>query len=97
MDPRQVRRLAEQSANFGFLKEHPLLVWYGAGAELLVYVDAQAAMFKIRAFGDELAKDLVRRTGARPFSSRTPRPARRSPVKWPSTDGARGRFAERTG
>ncbi|MCZ7379422.1 DEAD/DEAH box helicase family protein [Micromonospora sp. WMMC250] len=66
MDPRQVRRLAEQSANFGFLREHPLLVWYGAGAELLVYVDAQAAMFKIRAFGDEMAKDLVRRTGARP-------------------------------
>lgn len=70
MDQRQVRRLAEQSANFGFLKEHPLLVWYGAGAELLVYVDAQAAMFKIRAFGDELAKDLVRRTDARPQSEK---------------------------
>ncbi|PZF90078.1 hypothetical protein C1I93_23220 [Micromonospora endophytica] len=68
MDPRQVRRLAERSANFGFLKDHPLLVWYGAGAELLVYVDAQAAMFKIRAFGDELAKDLLRRTGLPPRS-----------------------------
>ncbi|MEV6815208.1 DEAD/DEAH box helicase family protein, partial [Micromonospora sp. NPDC051296] len=60
--------MAERSANFGFLKDHPLLVWYGAGAELLVYVDAQAAMFKIRAFGDELAKDLLRRTGQRPRS-----------------------------
>ncbi|MGW4498403.1 DEAD/DEAH box helicase family protein [Micromonospora sp. NPDC004336] len=68
MDPRQVRRLAEHSANFGFLKDHPLLVWYGAGAELLVYVDAQSAMFKIRAFGDELAKELLRRTGQRPRS-----------------------------
>lgn len=48
MDHREVRRLAEQSANFGFLADHPLLVWYGAGAELLVYVDAQSAMFKPR-------------------------------------------------
>ncbi|MEV6798592.1 DEAD/DEAH box helicase family protein [Micromonospora rifamycinica] len=66
MDPRQVRRLAEQSANFGFLADHPLLVWYGAGAELLVYVDAQSAMFKARAFGDVLARDLVRRTQVTP-------------------------------
>ncbi|MGW0435590.1 DEAD/DEAH box helicase family protein [Micromonospora sp. NPDC003197] len=66
MDPRQVRRLAEQSANFGFLIQHPLLVWYGAGAELLVYVDAQSALFKTRTFGDELAKDLIRRTSANP-------------------------------
>lgn len=66
MDPRQVRRLAEQSANFGFLTDHPLLVWYGAGAELLVYLDAQSAMFKARAFGDVLARDLVRRTSAKP-------------------------------
>ncbi|MET8045030.1 hypothetical protein ABZU25_29720 [Micromonospora sp. NPDC005215] len=48
----------DQSANFGFLKEHPLLVWHGAGAELFVYLDAQVAMFKIRAFGDEMAKNL---------------------------------------
>ncbi|WP_432898896.1 DEAD/DEAH box helicase family protein [Micromonospora matsumotoense] len=66
MDHRQVRRLAEQSANFGFLADHPLLVWYGAGAELLVYVDAQSAMFKARAFGDVLARDLVRRTQVTP-------------------------------
>ena len=46
------------------------MVWYGAGAELLVYVDAQAAMFKLRAFGDELAKDLVRRTDARPHGDK---------------------------
>ncbi|MFE0593975.1 DEAD/DEAH box helicase family protein [Micromonospora echinospora] len=69
MDPRKVRRLAEQSANFGFLKAHPLLVWYGTGAELLVYVDAQSSMFKARAFGDVLASDLVRRTAAEPQSS----------------------------
>ncbi|MEH1099347.1 DEAD/DEAH box helicase family protein [Micromonospora sp. CPCC 205561] len=60
--------MAEQSANFGFLKDHPLLVFYGTGAESLVYVDAQAAMFKTRAFGDVLAQDLVRRTNARPAS-----------------------------
>ncbi|MFI0795631.1 DEAD/DEAH box helicase family protein [Micromonospora rubida] len=70
MDPRKVRRLAEQSANFGFLKSHPLLVWYGAGAESLVYVDAQAAMVKTRSFGEVLARDLVRRTGARPQSAK---------------------------
>ncbi|MFI2664000.1 type I restriction endonuclease subunit R [Micromonospora carbonacea] len=70
MDPRQVRRLAEQSANFGFLKDHPLLVWYGAGAESLVYVDAQAAMVKTRSFGEVLARDLVRRTGARAQSTK---------------------------
>ncbi|WP_433343449.1 DEAD/DEAH box helicase family protein [Micromonospora sp. CA-111912] len=70
MDPRKVRRLAEQSANFGFLKSHPLLVWYGAGAESLVYVDAQAAMVKTRSFGEVLARDLVRRTGAKPQSAK---------------------------
>ncbi|MFB9544200.1 DEAD/DEAH box helicase family protein [Micromonospora sagamiensis] len=48
------------------MADHPLLVWYGAGAELLVYVDAQSAMFKARTFGDVLARDLVRRTGAKP-------------------------------
>ncbi|MEV0806733.1 DEAD/DEAH box helicase family protein [Micromonospora sp. NPDC050200] len=62
--------MAEQSANFGFLKDHPLLVWYGAGAESLVYVDAQAAMVKTRSFGEVLAHDLVRRTGAKPVSSK---------------------------
>lgn len=70
MDHRQVRRLAEQSANFGFLAEHPLLVWYGAGAELLVYVDAQSAMLKTRSFGEVLAKDLVRRTNAKAVSGK---------------------------
>ncbi len=69
MDPRQVRKLAAQSANFGFLHAHPLLVWYGAGAEALVYVDAQASMFKSRAFGDVLANDLVRRDPAKPTKS----------------------------
>ncbi|MGI5213133.1 DEAD/DEAH box helicase family protein [Plantactinospora sp. CA-290183] len=59
-------KLAEQSANFGFLKAHPLLLWYGAGAEALVYVDAQASMFKTRAFGDVLARELVRLTDIRP-------------------------------
>ncbi|WP_199489156.1 DEAD/DEAH box helicase family protein [Micromonospora craniellae] len=58
--------MAERSANFGFLRDHSVLVWYGAGAELLVYVDAQAAMFKIRTFGDEMAKDLLRRTSQQP-------------------------------
>ncbi|MDO3704712.1 type I restriction-modification enzyme R subunit C-terminal domain-containing protein [Micromonospora sp. C28SCA-DRY-2] len=70
VDPRQIGRLAERSANFGFLKDHPLLVFYGAGAEALVYVDAQAAMFKTRSFGEVLAQDLVRRTNARPVSEK---------------------------
>ncbi|MEQ4302537.1 DEAD/DEAH box helicase family protein [Plantactinospora sp. B6F1] len=68
MDPRYTRKLAEQSANFGFLEAHPLLLWYGASAESLIYVDAQAAMFKTRTFGDVLARELVRRTGAQPVS-----------------------------
>ncbi|WDZ84286.1 type I restriction-modification enzyme R subunit C-terminal domain-containing protein [Micromonospora cathayae] len=51
------------------MADHPLLVWYGAGAELLVYLDAQSAMFKARAFGDVLARDLVHRTSAKPQSS----------------------------
>lgn len=68
MDPRKVRRLATQSPNFGFLQAHPLLVFYGVGAESLVYVDAQAAMFKARAFGDVLARDLVGRTHVQPQS-----------------------------
>ncbi|WP_230395595.1 DEAD/DEAH box helicase family protein [Plantactinospora alkalitolerans] len=60
--------MAEQSANFGFLKAHPLLLWYGAKAETLIYVDAQASMFKTRAFGEVMAHELVRRTGAKPVS-----------------------------
>jgi len=36
VDPRQLRKLAEQSANFGFLLPYPLLLFYGAGAEALV-------------------------------------------------------------
>lgn len=66
MDPRQLRKLAEQSANFGFLLPYPLLLFYGAGAEALVYVDAQSSMFKARAFGDVMAQDLLQRTGAKP-------------------------------
>jgi type I restriction enzyme R subunit len=62
--------LAAASANFGFLEPHePLLVWYGAGAEALVYVDAQAAIVKTRQFAEALAKELVRRTGT-PVSDR---------------------------
>src|SRR5262249_2722156 len=64
MDTRQIRLLAAQSANFGFLEPHQsLLVWYGAGAEALVYVDAQSAIFKARHFGETLAKELAQRTG----------------------------------
>jgi type I restriction enzyme R subunit len=64
VDRRRVRRLAAASANFGFLEPHePLLVWYGAGAEALVYVDAQSAIVKTRQFTEVLAEDLVRRTG----------------------------------
>ena len=70
MDPRHIRKLGDQSPNFGFLAPYPLLIFYGAGAEALVYVDAQAAMFKARAFGEVLAKDLVRRTGAKPQSGK---------------------------
>lgn len=66
MDRRQLRKLAEQSASFGFLLPYPLLLFYSAGAEALVYVDAQASMFKARAFGDVMAEDLLRRTAARP-------------------------------
>ncbi|MFV2020339.1 type I restriction-modification enzyme R subunit C-terminal domain-containing protein [Micromonospora sp. LOL_023] len=45
--------------------DHELLVWYGVGTESLIYVDAQASMFKARAFGDTLARELVNRTGTR--------------------------------
>ncbi|WP_326555422.1 DEAD/DEAH box helicase family protein [Micromonospora sp. NBC_01813] len=65
MDHQRIRRLANQSANFGFLVDHPLLVFYGVGTESLIYVDAQASMFKARAFGDTMARDLVHRTGTR--------------------------------
>ncbi|WP_422772041.1 DEAD/DEAH box helicase family protein [Plantactinospora sp. WMMC1484] len=70
MDPRYISKLAEQSANFGFLKSHPLLLWYGAGAETLVYVDAQSSIFKTRAFGEVLARDLVQRTGVQTVGGR---------------------------
>ncbi|MGC4805852.1 DEAD/DEAH box helicase family protein [Micromonospora sp. DT233] len=70
MEPRKVRRLAEQSANFGFLQDYPLLVWYGAGAEALLYVDAQAAMVKTRSFGEVLAGDLIRRTATKAQSTK---------------------------
>lgn len=63
MDTRRIQQLAATSTNFGFLLPHePLLVWYGAGAETLLYVDAQSAIVKARQFGEVLAKDLVRRT-----------------------------------
>ncbi|WP_162907838.1 hypothetical protein [Allorhizocola rhizosphaerae] len=62
MDTRQIRQLAAKWANFGFLEPHqPLLVWYGAGAESLVYVDAQAAIVKTRQFAEVLAAELARR------------------------------------
>jgi type I restriction enzyme R subunit len=71
VDPQRIRQLAAQSANFGFLEPHqPLLVWYGVGAESLVYVDAQAAMFKTRAFGEALARELVHRTNAQALSDK---------------------------
>ncbi|WP_117213005.1 DEAD/DEAH box helicase family protein [Allorhizocola rhizosphaerae] len=64
MDTRRIRQLAAKSANFGFLEPHqPLLVWYGAGAESLVYVDAQSAIVKARQFAEVLAAELIRRTG----------------------------------
>ncbi|WP_158624147.1 DEAD/DEAH box helicase family protein [Micromonospora sp. HM5-17] len=62
MDPRQVRLLAAQSANFGFLAAHPLLLWYGAGAEWLVYANPWASLLRSRSFGEVLADELVRRT-----------------------------------
>lgn len=64
MDERHIRQLAAQSANFGFLEPHqPLLVWYGVGAESLIYIDAQSSIVKARQFVEVLAADLVRRTG----------------------------------
>ncbi|MDG4833605.1 DEAD/DEAH box helicase family protein [Solwaraspora sp. WMMD1047] len=65
VDERQIRRLAAESVNFGFLRPYPLLLFYGAGAEALVHVDAQSAMFKARAFGDVLTQELIHRTDAR--------------------------------
>nr|MDT0660336.1 type I restriction-modification enzyme R subunit C-terminal domain-containing protein [Micromonospora sp. DSM 115978] len=66
MDERQIRKLAAESTNFGFLLPYPILLFYGAGAEALVHVDAQSAMFKARTFGDVLTQELIRRTGSRP-------------------------------
>ncbi|MEE6259298.1 DEAD/DEAH box helicase family protein [Plantactinospora sonchi] len=66
MDLRQVRQLAERSANFGFLSTQPLLLCYASAAESLVYRDPAGSMSAARAFGEVLAHDLVRRTNSRP-------------------------------
>ena len=54
VDP-QVRELAERAPNFGYLLEHePLLVTYGATAEVYLFADPNTAMIKCRQFGEAL-------------------------------------------
>ncbi|MET7311115.1 DEAD/DEAH box helicase family protein [Streptomyces sp. NPDC005571] len=58
----ELRRLARQSQNFGFLLPHlSLLVMYGAGAESHAFSDPNTSLIKSRQFAEALAADLVRR------------------------------------
>ncbi|MFE4370583.1 DEAD/DEAH box helicase family protein [Streptomyces sp. NPDC056835] len=60
----RVRELAARSANFGFLLPHePLLVLYGASAEVNLFTDPSVTLLKGRQFGDTLATALTRRSG----------------------------------
>ena len=55
VDPR-LNALAQAAPNFGYLLAHePLLVSYGAAAEIAVYTDPNTAMVKCRQFGEALA------------------------------------------
>ncbi|MEU1921096.1 DEAD/DEAH box helicase family protein [Streptomyces albogriseolus] len=60
----RVRELAARSANFGFLLPHePLLVLYGASAEVNLFTDPSITLLKGRQFGETLATALARRSG----------------------------------
>ncbi|MFE6871337.1 DEAD/DEAH box helicase family protein [Kitasatospora sp. NPDC057692] len=62
-----LQEVAARSANFGFLLPHqPLLLVYGAGAEVSVFDDPDRALLRSRKFGEVLAADLVRRAGIKP-------------------------------
>jgi type I restriction enzyme, R subunit len=67
MNARQrIERLARRSHNFGFLLVYqPLLVAYGAGAEMVVFTDPNAAFVKERQFVEVLTQELVARFGLR--------------------------------
>ncbi|WP_307820691.1 DEAD/DEAH box helicase family protein [Streptomyces sp. BRB081] len=70
VDPRIVK-LAQASANFGFLLNHlDLLVLYGAGAEAAIFTDPNVALVKARQFGEALSGDLVRRFRLHPPGGR---------------------------
>ncbi|MGN5381022.1 DEAD/DEAH box helicase family protein [Streptomyces lasalocidi] len=60
----RVRELAARSANFGFLLPHePLLVLYGASAEVSLFTDPSVTLLKGRQFGETVATALTRRSG----------------------------------
>ncbi|MFJ5269355.1 DEAD/DEAH box helicase family protein [Streptomyces sp. NPDC088358] len=70
VDPR-IAKLAQASANFGFLLHHlDLLVLYGAGAEMTIFTDPNVALVKARQFGEALSGDLVRRFRLHPPGDR---------------------------
>lgn len=51
----QIYRLAQRTANFGYLLNYePVLVVHGAAAEAALFTDPNAAMFKCRLFGEVL-------------------------------------------
>ncbi|WP_290050368.1 type I restriction-modification system endonuclease [Amycolatopsis solani] len=59
-----VQRLAAASANFGYmLPLEPLLVRYGAGAELHVFTDPNVALYKMRQFAEVLVQCLAVESG----------------------------------
>lgn len=67
----RLRRLAERSANFGFLLPlEPVLLSCGATAETLVYDDPNTAMVKARQFGEAVADALTVRAGLRDVGDR---------------------------
>ncbi len=62
----RLQRLADRSANFGFLLPlESLLLSYGAAAESSVYDDPNTALVKARQFGEAAADALITRLGLR--------------------------------
>ncbi|MFC9051275.1 type I restriction endonuclease subunit R [Streptomyces anthocyanicus] len=60
----RIKDLAASSANFGFLEPmEPLLVLFGAGAEVNLYANPGAALKKATEFGEVLATELTHLAG----------------------------------